>query len=277
MAKGNKKQANKRGTRGNTGSKGTIIASSGDRRKVVEQLEVVNETRVTKEAETAVSSSSSDDDDKDDDKDDDEDDEDDEQEGKVRKEKEDDKKLNDTSSDESSVSSVNVEAQSSKSKANKKKKGKRKKNDNAEKSSTKDKTKKRKHTRNVDTPSPTMPLKKRRMVMNSDNEDTKVRVEESIVVRDKKGIDKYVKRNNKLDDSMILGEEHYRKTINFLLNKKTVAEKELSKLKIEQTGDMKAKELKELNVNMHAYVSRILARNSLKFEIMYPTSVVTKK
>eukprot|EP00978_Attheya_sp_CCMP212_P004847 scaffold10661_cov50-Attheya_sp.AAC.1 len=99
-------------------------------------------------------------------------------------------------------------------------------------------------------------VKKNKTTDASDDEDIKVRVEESIVVRDKKGIDKYVKRNNKLDDITIIHEDHYRKTINYLLNKKTTVEKELSKTRENQTVDMKDKELKILNVKMHAWAMK---------------------
>jgi hypothetical protein len=174
-------------------------------------------------------------------------------------------------SDESSVESKDVDATSAKEK----KKAALKKA--ALKKNPKAVSKKRKAVGNSNDNEPipilTKTIKRNKMTDGSD-EDIKVRVEESIVVRDKKGIDKYVKRNNKLDDGTNIAEEHYCKTINYLLNKKTTAEKEISKMRKNQTVDMKDKELKNLNVKMHAWVSQILARNSLKFEIMYPTSVV---
>jgi hypothetical protein len=211
---------------------------------------------------------------------------------KVDSEKEGD---NSESEDESSVESEAVNEMSAKARENAKKK-KKKKGTQSNKKGGNTTVKKITTTSSSSTTTPVKETKKRKAVSKSNDntpikksvkinkitdacdedggEDVKVRVEESIVVRDKKGIDKYVKRNNKLDDITSIQEDHYRKTINYLLNKKTTAEKELSKMRNNQTDDRKHKELKDLNVKMHAWVSQILARNSLKFEIMYPTSVV---
>ncbi len=176
-------------------------------------------------------------------------------------------------SDESSVKSIEVNEISAKAKENANKKRKEASRKKTQKENTTASSSSRTaEKRKADTS--TKIVKKNKTTNASDDEDITVRVEESIVVRDKKGIDKYVKRNNKLDDGTNIAEEHYRKTINYLLNKKTTVEKELSKMRKNQTVDMKDKELKNLNVKMHAWVSKILARNSLKFEIMYPTSVV---
>jgi hypothetical protein len=78
----------------------------------------------------------------------------------------------------------------------------------------------------------------------SEPRDSKVKVEESFVVRDNKGIDKYVKKNNKLNEDEIMERDHYRKTINYLLNKKVTAEKELIKLTTVHSVDINAKAMK---------------------------------
>lgn len=109
---------------------------------------------------------------------------------------------------------------------------------------------------------------------SGERRDSKVKVEESVVVRDNKGIDKYVKKNNKLDEDDMIEKKHYRKTINYLLNKKVTAEKELVKLTTVHSVDIKAKAMKQLNERMVEYVNQVLARNSLRYEIMYPTAAV---
>ena len=109
---------------------------------------------------------------------------------------------------------------------------------------------------------------------SGERRDSKVKVEESVVVRDNKGIDKYVKKNNKLDEDDMIEKKHYRKTINYLLNKKVTAEKELVKLTTVHSVDIKAKAMKHLNERMVEYVNQVLARNSLRYEIMYPTAAV---
>ena len=101
-----------------------------------------------------------------------------------------------------------------------------------------------------------------------------VKVEESIVVRESRVIDSYVKKNNKVDGEEDLTLENYRKTINYLLNKKITAENELKKMTVNHVADMNAKAIKDLNLKMTEYIGGVLARNSLKFEIMYPTAVV---
>jgi len=109
---------------------------------------------------------------------------------------------------------------------------------------------------------------------SGERRDSKVKVEESVVVRDNKGIDKYVKKNNKLDEDDMIEKKHYRKTINYLLNKKVTAERELVKLTTVHSVDIKAKAMKQLNERMVEYVNQVLARNSLRYEIMYPTAAV---
>ena len=109
---------------------------------------------------------------------------------------------------------------------------------------------------------------------SGERRDSKVKVEESVVVRDNKGIDKYVKKNNKLNEDEIMERDHYRKTINYLLNKKVTAERELVKLTTVHSVDIKAKAMKQLNERMVEYVNQVLARNSLRYEIMYPTAAV---
>ena len=109
---------------------------------------------------------------------------------------------------------------------------------------------------------------------SGERRDSKVKVEESVVVRDNKGIDKYVKKNNKLNEDDMIEKKHYRKTINYLLNKKVTAEKELVKLTTVHSVDIKAKAMKHLNERMVEYVNQVLARNSLRYEIMYPTAAV---
>ena len=109
---------------------------------------------------------------------------------------------------------------------------------------------------------------------SGERRDSKVKVEESVVVRDNKGIDKYVKKNNKLDEDDTIEKKHYRKTINYLLNKKVAAERELVKLTTVHSVDIKAKAMKQLNERMVEYVNQVLARNSLRYEIMYPTAAV---
>ena len=109
---------------------------------------------------------------------------------------------------------------------------------------------------------------------SGERSDSKVKVEESVVVRDNKGIDKYVKKNNKLDEDDMIEKKHYRKTINYLLNKKVTAERELVKLTTVHSVDIKAKAMKQLNERMVEYVNQVLARNSLRYEIMYPTAAV---
>ena len=109
---------------------------------------------------------------------------------------------------------------------------------------------------------------------SGERRDSKVKVEESVVVRDNKGIDKYVKKNNKLDEDDMIEKKHYRKTINYLLNKKVTAEKELVKLTTVHSVNIKAKAMKHLNERMVEYVNQVLARNSLRYEIMYPTAAV---
>ena len=109
---------------------------------------------------------------------------------------------------------------------------------------------------------------------SGERRDSKVKVEESVVVRDNKGIDKYVKKNNKLKEDDMIEKKHYRKTINYLLNKKVTAEKELVKLTTVHSVDIKAKAMKQLNERMVEYVNQVLARNSLRYEIMYPTAAV---
>ncbi len=101
-----------------------------------------------------------------------------------------------------------------------------------------------------------------------------VKVEKSIVVRESRVIDSYVKKNNKLDEDDMIEKKHYRKTINYLLNKKVTAEKELVKLTTVHSVDIKAKAMKHLNERMVEYVNQVLARNSLRYEIMYPTAAV---
>jgi len=109
---------------------------------------------------------------------------------------------------------------------------------------------------------------------SGEGRDSKVKVEESVVVRDNKGIDKYVKKNNKLDEDDTIEKKHYRKTNNYLLKKKVTAEKELVKLTTVHSVDIKAKAMKQLNERMVEYVNQVLARNSLRYEIMYPTAAV---
>ena len=109
---------------------------------------------------------------------------------------------------------------------------------------------------------------------SGEQKNSKVKVEESFVVRDNKGIDMYVKKNNKLNEDDMIEKKHYQKTINYLLNKKSTAEKELIKLTTIHSVDIKAKAVKHLNEKMVEYVNQVLAINSLRYEIMYPTATV---
>ena len=58
------------------------------------------------------------------------------------------------------------------------------------------------------------------------------------------------------------------------MNKKVTAEKELVKLTTVHSVDIKAKAMKQLNERMVEYVNQVLARNSLRYEIMCPTATV---
>eukprot|EP00978_Attheya_sp_CCMP212_P011701 scaffold28992_cov55-Attheya_sp.AAC.1 len=144
-----------------------------------------------------------------------------------------DEKTNDEA-DEYSVGSEEVNALSSKAKKNNKK-------NNTKASAAK--SKKWGNTTNENTP---VKDKKKRKENSARDKDTKVRVEESIIVREKKGINNYAKRNNKLEDNTIIQKDHYRKTINYLLNKKTTAQKELTNLRRNQTVGIKDKQLKDM-------------------------------
>ena len=68
--------------------------------------------------------------------------------------------------------------------------------------------------------------------------ESTVKVEESTVVRDSREIDSYVKKSNKLDSEDTLTLVQYCKMINYLLNKKTTAAKELRKLTLNHSIDL---------------------------------------
>ena len=101
------------------------------------------------------------------------------------------------------------------------------------------------------------------------------KVEESIVIRDKTRLDIYVRKLNNLHDEKIVMEEHYLKTINSLMNKYVAATKELKKFRLNQDQTTINDDQKVLHSEMLLFLGQVLARNSLKFEIMFPTHCVS--
>ena len=101
------------------------------------------------------------------------------------------------------------------------------------------------------------------------------KVEESFIVRDKKRLDIYVRKVNNLDKQKMVGEDHYLKTINSLMNKYVAVSTELKHVKATQVQSMLIDDRKVLHTEMLVFLGQVLAKNSLKFEIMFPTQSVS--
>ena len=101
------------------------------------------------------------------------------------------------------------------------------------------------------------------------------KVEESFIVRDKKRLDMYVRKVNNLDKQKMVGEDHYLKTINSLMNKYVAVSTELKHVKATQVQSMLIDDRKVLHTEMLVFLGQVLAKNSLKFEIMFPTQSVS--
>jgi hypothetical protein len=100
-------------------------------------------------------------------------------------------------------------------------------------------------------------------------------VEESFIIRDKKRLDIYVRKVNNLDDQKIVREEHYLKTTNSLINKYVAVLRDLKIINSTRVQNMIIDDQKVLHTEMLLFLGQVLAKNSLKFEIMFPTHAVS--
>eukprot|EP00978_Attheya_sp_CCMP212_P013813 scaffold34856_cov59-Attheya_sp.AAC.1 len=135
------------------------------------------------------------------------------------------------------------------------------------------KKKKRKNTEEISTGDNTKKSKTEASVLIKRKVTTKV--EESIVIRDKKRLDIYVRKLNNLHAEKIVMEEHYLKTINTLMNKYVAVSKESKTFHSTRDQNMINDDQKVLHSEMLLFLGQVLTKNSLKFEIMFPTYSVS--
>eukprot|EP00978_Attheya_sp_CCMP212_P031673 scaffold120587_cov30-Attheya_sp.AAC.1 len=136
------------------------------------------------------------------------------------------------------------------------------------------KQRKRKSTEDISTVETTKKSKADGSVVTERKVTTKV--EESFIVRDKKRLDVYVRKVNNLDKQKVVGEDHYLKTINSLMNKYVAVSTELKLVKSTQVQSMLIDDRKVLHTEMLIFLGQVLAEYSLKFEIMFPTQSCVK-
>ena len=103
-----------------------------------------------------------------------------------------------------------------------------------------------------------------------------LKVEESVVKGDKVSIDILVRKMNKMENGTKVEEEDYHTTIQALMNKYTAAKRELKGVSQDINEKKKVDLITKQHCDMTTYLGTVVAQNSMKYEIMYPTKFVSE-